>query len=127
MPSFLHFIDRIGIILVAVMASLYSYIDWLQAGQSGFYFYTGQEIFLFLTESMPAPRLIQPLIKWVLGPVILGVKLPECEADHSPLVPRSRMMKLYVHYPLHLRCMLPNQLSTVTTVLFYWGNFGVMG
>jgi hypothetical protein len=33
------------------------------------------------------------------------------------------MMELYFHSSLHLHGVLLNQLSTGTTLLFYWGDF----
>jgi hypothetical protein len=49
-------------------------------------------IFLFTTASRMVLGPIQPPIQWVPEALSLGVKWPECEADHSPLsVLRSRM------------------------------------
>jgi hypothetical protein len=40
--------------------------------------------FFFPTASKPALGPTQPPIQWVTGAVSPGVKLPRCEADHSP-------------------------------------------
>jgi hypothetical protein len=42
----------------------------------------GLGIFLFDTVSRPTLEPTQPPIQWVLGALSLGVKEPECEADH---------------------------------------------
>jgi hypothetical protein len=50
----------------------------------------GWEFFFFTAASTPAPGPTQPPTYWVPGALSLGVKQPECEADHSHLVPRSK-------------------------------------
>jgi hypothetical protein len=44
----------------------------------------GVSIFFFTTASRPALGPTQSPIQWVRGVPSLGVKRPECEADHSP-------------------------------------------
>jgi hypothetical protein len=44
----------------------------------------GWDFFLFTTVSRPALGHTRPPIQWVPGTLSLGVKRPECEADHSP-------------------------------------------
>jgi hypothetical protein len=50
----------------------------------GFNFRRGLGIFLFTTASRTDPGPTQPPIRLVPGALSLGVKLPGCEADHSP-------------------------------------------
>jgi hypothetical protein len=65
------------------------------------------EIFLFSTGSRLTMGPTQPLIQWVLGTLLPGVKWEGCEADHLHLVPRSRMVRLYLHSPIHPHGMVP--------------------
>jgi hypothetical protein len=44
----------------------------------------GARDFCLSTASRPALGPIQPLIQWVLGALLPGVKQPGHEADHSP-------------------------------------------
>jgi len=48
-------------------------------------------IFFFTTASRTALEPTQPPIQWIPGALSLGVKRSGCEADHSHLVPTSRM------------------------------------
>jgi hypothetical protein len=61
-------------------------------------------IFLFHTASRPVLGPTEPPIQWVPGALSLGLKRPECEADHSP--PYSAEVKecveLYLHSPIRL-------------------------
>jgi hypothetical protein len=68
------------------------YSDWLRAGRPrGRSSSPGRgKIFLFSTLSRPVLGPTQPLIQWVLGALSPGVKRPGCEANHSPLMPKSR-------------------------------------
>jgi hypothetical protein len=50
----------------------------------GFESREGLGIVSFTTVSRPALEPTQPPIQWVPGALSLGVKRPECEADHSP-------------------------------------------
>jgi hypothetical protein len=49
----------------------------------GVRFPVGAEIFLFDTVSRPALEPTQPLVQWVVGAVLLGVKRQGREADNS--------------------------------------------
>jgi hypothetical protein len=40
--------------------------------------------FLITTASRLALGATQPHIQWITGDLSLGIKRPECEADHSP-------------------------------------------
>jgi len=53
----------------------------LQAGQSGFDSQQGCGIFFFTTAFRPALGPTQPLIQWVRGGHLIGVKRPRREAD----------------------------------------------
>jgi hypothetical protein len=78
------------------------------------------KVFPFSMVSRLALGPTQPPLQWVLGAYSLGVKWPGCEADHSHLVLKSRMMKLYIHSPILLLGIVLNQLSTGTTALFFF-------
>jgi hypothetical protein len=60
--------------------------------------------FLFTTASRTALGPTQPPIQWVPGALSLGVKRPECEADHSPPCSAevNECVKLYLHSPIFL-------------------------
>jgi hypothetical protein len=45
-------------------------------------------------------------IQWVPRALSAEAKRPGCEADHSHLVPRSRMVKLYHHSPIRIHSVL---------------------
>jgi hypothetical protein len=62
----------------------------------------GQEISRCFIASRPALGPTQPPIQWVPEDVSLGVKRQGREADHSPLMPRLRMVELYLHCPIRL-------------------------
>jgi hypothetical protein len=62
----------------------------------------GLGIFLFTTASRPALGLTQPPIQGVPGALSLGIKRPGREADHSHLVPRSRMRGVVPPPPIRL-------------------------
>jgi hypothetical protein len=59
----------------------------------------GLGIFHFDTVSRPALGPTHPPMQWVPGALSLGVKRPECEADHSP--PSSAEGKECVELSLH--------------------------
>jgi hypothetical protein len=61
-----------------------STVTGLWVGELGFNSRQSQEIFIYSTASRPALG-AQPAssIQRVLGPLLLGVKWPGCEADHS--------------------------------------------
>jgi hypothetical protein len=54
---------------------------------------------LFTIMSRMALGPTQPPIQWVLGTLSLGVKQPECEADHSP--PSNAEVKECMELCLH--------------------------
>jgi hypothetical protein len=58
----------------------------------------------------------QPPIKWVPRALSWAAKLPRREVGHLFLVPRSRMMELYLQSPVCLHCVMLNKLSTGTTL-----------
>jgi hypothetical protein len=60
------------------------YNDGLRAARPGFDSWQGQEISLNRTASRLALGITQPLIQWVPGALLLGVKRQDREADHSP-------------------------------------------
>jgi hypothetical protein len=65
----------------------------------------GLGIFLFSTASRPALGPTQPRIQWVpVGGLFL--KLPGPEADHSLLVPRSRIRGAYTSTPTRLHSVV---------------------
>jgi hypothetical protein len=55
------------------------------------------KMFLFSTAFRPAPGPTQPPIKWVSGLFPRGVKRQGCVNEHFHLVPRLRMVELYLH------------------------------
>jgi hypothetical protein len=54
-----------------------------------------KEFLLFTRASRQAVRPTQPPIQWVMGPISLGVKQSECEADHLP--PPSAISPIRLH------------------------------
>jgi hypothetical protein len=56
----------------------------LRAGQPGFDFRAGPDIFLFSIALRPALSPTQSPIQWVLGALSQGVKQQERETDQSP-------------------------------------------
>jgi hypothetical protein len=68
----------------------------------------GQEIFIFSITSRPDLGHTQPSIQWVQGAHSPEVKRPGREADHIHLVPRSRVVELYLHSPTRLHGVLLN-------------------
>jgi hypothetical protein len=73
------------------------------------------KIFLFSTASKPALGPTQPPIQWLPGvsspgrEIGRGVKL----TTHFHLVPRSRMLELYLHSPICLSGILKRQLYLI--------------
>jgi hypothetical protein len=68
-------------------------------GVQGFDSRRGLGIFLFTTASRKALGPTQPPIQWVPGPLSVGIKRPEREADHSS--PSSAEVKEWVELYLH--------------------------
>jgi hypothetical protein len=69
----------------------------------------GTRDFLFATAFRPAPGPTQALIQWVPGPLSLVVKRPGHEVNlYLHLVPRSRIVELYLHSPIRLmaQCLI---------------------
>jgi hypothetical protein len=88
----------------------------LRAGWSGFRSRQELGIFHLITASRPALGPPQPPIQWVPGPLSLGVKRPEREANHSP--PSSAEIKLRGAIP-----PLPNTPSCRDAQLNHRDNF----
>jgi hypothetical protein len=84
----------------------YRQVSWfgngLQVGWPGFDSWQGQEIYLLATASRLAVGLAQPHI--LLGSLYPGVKL----TTHTHVMLRSRMMELYLHFPIHLHGVVLN-------------------
>jgi hypothetical protein len=72
------------------------------------------EIFVSSAASRPALGPIQPPIKWVHGKISTGVKL----TTNLQLVPRSRIVELYLHTPIRVHGIMLNLLRTGTTLLY---------
>jgi hypothetical protein len=70
----------------------------LRDGRPTFDSWQGQEIFPFTIASRPVMGPIQPPIQWTTGAISSGVKL----TIHHRLVPRSRMVELYLHSPIRI-------------------------
>jgi hypothetical protein len=64
------------------------------------------KIFLFSIVSRLALEATQHPIQWVSGALSLGKNWQRHETDHSHLLPRSRMVELYLHSPIHLHGIL---------------------
>jgi hypothetical protein len=73
-------------------------------------------IFFFSITSRLALGPTQPPIQRVPMAVSLGVKRPLREADHVHLVPRLRMVELYLHFPIRLHGAVLNKLSPGITL-----------
>jgi hypothetical protein len=64
-----------------------------------------EEIFVLSTEFRPAPGLTKPPIQLVPVALSPGLKKPELNTN-GHLLPRSRIVKLYLHFPTLLHGML---------------------
>jgi hypothetical protein len=84
------------------------YSDEVRDGRPGFDSRQRQDIFLYSTASRPSLGPTQPPIEWVPMGCFLGEKRPGSEANHSLVVPSSRMLELYLHSLLLLRGFLLN-------------------
>jgi hypothetical protein len=73
----------------------------LWTGRPGF---DSRQIFLFFTVSRPPLGPTQPSVQWVLG----TLKRPRRKSDHLHLVPRPRMVELYLRSPIHLQDVVFN-------------------
>jgi hypothetical protein len=82
--------------------------------------------FLFSVTSRLALRPAHPPIQWALGVPSTGIKRQEHEADHSPLLSRSRMVELYSY-------LQPPHVSMGWCLIFclffyyYWGGTKSLG
>jgi hypothetical protein len=75
----------------------------LWAEQQGFDSWQGQKIFLFFVASGLALGPTQSPIQWVPGALSLGVKQLGMKLTTRPhLVPRLRMVELYLHSLMRL-------------------------
>jgi hypothetical protein len=75
------------------------------------------KIFIFSATSKPGLRPTQSPIQWVPGTISLGVKRQGCEADLY-LMPRSRMVKLYLQsptLPFFLHSIISQKIELFTT------------
>jgi hypothetical protein len=66
------------------------------------------KIFLFSTASRPALGPTQSTIQQVPGVISLAARPSGWEADHLNPVLRSRMMELYLHFPICLHDIVFN-------------------
>jgi hypothetical protein len=67
------------------------------------------KIFLFSIECRPGVGLNQHSVQWVLGAVSMRVKQQGREAyTHFHLVPRLRMVELYINSPIHFHDVVCN-------------------
>jgi hypothetical protein len=72
--------------------------------------------FLFSMSSRPALGSTLPPIQWVPGALSLGVRQPECEADHSPLASaKVKKQWIYTSLPYVSNCTINNILQ-----IFWW-------
>jgi hypothetical protein len=86
--NFHLFLDRVGIAT-----------GWT----ARFRFPAMQNFFLFSTAYRPALVTPQPSIQWVLGDIFPSVKRRDVnQTTHLQLVPRSRMVELYIRSPIRL-------------------------
>jgi hypothetical protein len=67
------------------------------------------KIFLFSTACRLTSRPAQPPIQWVPGAFSLGVKL----TTHLHLLPRSRMVELYLHSLICLNGIVLNSIIVI--------------
>jgi hypothetical protein len=74
----------------------------------------GRDKRFFSITFRPALGLTQPPIQWILVAVSPRAKLPGCEAEklttHIHLVPRSRMVELYLNSPICLHGIVLNYI-----------------
>jgi hypothetical protein len=95
-----------------------SIVTRLWAGQPGFHSQQVQEIFLFSIASRSALGPIQPRIQCVLGALPPGVRRQRPGANHLHLVMRSRMVELYLQFPI---CLHGRMLSCGGNLPFIFG------
>jgi hypothetical protein len=69
---------------------------------SGFRFPAGARGYSLLRVCTPALGTTLSAIRRVPGNLSLGLQQPEHEGDHSPPVPRSRIVELYFHSPVRI-------------------------
>jgi hypothetical protein len=89
----------------------------LQAGQPGFDFRQGKEIFSLRLDLRPT----QPLIEWIPGALSPGVRWTGCEADHS--FPSSAVKKEWSYtstppYIIMAWCLISNRDNFAFTFIY---------
>jgi hypothetical protein len=78
----------------------------------GLILWQAKEVFLYFTAFRPALEPTQPPIE-----LLSGIKRPGREADHTlHLVTKSRMVAIYLHFPVHLHGVMFNWLRTGRTL-----------
>jgi hypothetical protein len=93
-------------------------------------FPAGEEIFLYSTASRPAVGPTQPHIQWVPGALSPGVKQREVTlTTYFHLVPRLRVVELYLHSPIYLHGILLI-IKYRNNIIFYtsvWSDINDLG
>jgi hypothetical protein len=87
------------------LGELSRYSDWLQAGQPRDLSSSPGRSKIFLLSKWSRPTLgpTEPSIQWVLGALSPGVKRRDVKlTTHLQLVPRSRLVHLYLRSAIHL-------------------------
>jgi hypothetical protein len=94
---------------------LSQYSDGLRAERPGFDSRQEQKVFFFSIAIKLTLGPTQTTIKWVPGAISLGVNRPVLKMPaHIRLVPRSRIVELYLHALIRFYGMMLNWLRTCT-------------